>query len=178
MNRRNNTIFGGIFVVLGVLFLLNNTGVVNFGYNIFDIGFLISRFWPALFLITPGVLMHLGYFSGNGKDAGVLVPGGIFLTVGATCQISMLFNLWHIMWPGFILAVAVGLFELYLFGYREKPLLIPVGILGGLSLIFFINNTLRWMFFFRARGIAIPVVLICCGAAIMLKGRVNTGGFR
>ncbi len=50
---------------------------------------------------------------------------------------------WHLMgdlWPTYPLGVAIGLFQLYLFGGRDKGLLIPVGILGAVSLFFLINN--------------------------------------
>ncbi len=167
-NRHRGTmIIGLVLIILGVLFLLSNFGIFQIYFDIFDIGFLFSNFWP-LFLIIPGAIFHYSYFTAKTPDAGLLVPGGILLVAGFTCQISMLFDLWAYMWPGFMLAVAVGLFELYLFGTREKGLLIPVFILGGLSLIFFTFSLgSSWIL----RTYLIPVILILGGILIVARNR-------
>ncbi len=167
--RRNNIVIGVIFIILGALFLFNNTGFIKIEFSIFDLGFLISRFWPAMFLMLPGFAFHSIYFSGKNTDAGILVPGGILFFTGITCQISVLFNIWSIMWPGFILAVAIGLFELYLFGTRNKGLLIPVGILTVLSVIFFDRYTFGWLKGFHIRDIVIGAVLVILGLSIIMK---------
>ncbi len=76
------------------------------------------------------------------KDAGLLVSGGILITHGLLFSVNAIYG-WHLMenlWPIFPLGVAIGLFQLFLFGGREKGLLIPVGILGAISLLFLINN--------------------------------------
>jgi uncharacterized membrane protein len=82
----------------------------------------------------------------------------------------MLWGLWGFLWPGFILAPAVGLFELYIFGNQEKGLLIPVGILSGISMIFFTMN-------FRALGTfaryLVPIVLILIGITILYKNKTQ-----
>lgn len=166
MNRRSNIVIGGIFVLLGGMFLLRNLNVPGFYFNLFDIGFLFANFWPSLFLLLPALAMHYSFFSGNNRDAGILVPGGILLVTGITCQLSTLFNVWHVMWPGFLLAVAVGLYELYLFGGREKGILIPVTILGGLSLIFF-TSTIGFLLPFR--HLFVPLLLILLGVVILFK---------
>lgn len=219
MNRKSNVFVGLILVILGVLFFSKN--ILNFD---FDIGHLIAIFWPSLFLILPGLIFHSGFFTSSNRDAGLLVPGGILLfsgitsqvsmmfdlwgylwpgfiisvaiglfelylfgnrdagllvpvgilsVTGLTCQISALFNAWDIMWPGFILSVAVGLFALYLFGNREKGLLIPVTILGGLSLIFFSTFSLRCLFSFQSRQLFISLVLIIVGIFVIFKNSVH-----
>ncbi len=167
-NRHIGTMIAGVvLIILGVLFLLSNFGLFEIYFDIFDIGFLFAHFWP-MFLIIPGVIFHYAYFTAKAPDAGLLVPGGILLVTGLTCQISMLFDLWSFMWPGFILAVAVGLFELYLFGTREKGLLIPVFILGGLSLIFFTFSLgSSWVL----RTYLVPIILIVGGILIVTRNR-------
>lgn len=169
-NRRNGTMIIGLLLILvGVLAVFDNFGIFEIYFDIFDIGFLFSHFWPMIIIIV-GLVFHYTFFTGKTSDAGLLVPGGILLTIGITCQISMLFDLWGFMWPGFILAVAVGLFELYLFGAREKGLLIPVFILGGLSLIFFTMSLGRiWVL----RTYLIPAILIVGGILIVTKNRRN-----
>jgi len=171
MNRMGNAIIGAVFVLLGVLFLLYNFNILNYNGDIFSFGFLISKFWAVLFLIIPGIAFHSIFFSGKDRDAGVLVPGGILLVVGLTCQLSTLFNAWGVLWPGFILSPAVGLFELYMFGKREKGLLIPVFILGGLSLIFFYSFSMHWLFGNLFRQVFIPALLVLLGLLVIFKNR-------
>lgn len=167
-NRHKGTmLIGLVLIIIGILFLLSNFGIFSIYFNIFDVGFLFAHFWP-MFLIIPGIIFHYSYFTAKTPDAGLLVPGGILLVMGFTCQISMLFDLWAYMWPGFILAVAVGLFELYIFGTREKGLLIPVFILGGLSLVFFsfsLGNL--WLL----RTYLVPAILILGGLLIVTRNR-------
>ncbi|MCR4436734.1 MAG: hypothetical protein QHH06_14005 [Clostridiales bacterium] len=167
MDKRNSIALGVIFVVLGALFLMKSLNIVYF--DIFDIGFILSKFWAAIFLILPGIAMHSIYFSGKNNSPGILVPAGILLVTGVTCQISALFHLWGALWPGYILAVAVGLFELYLFGGRKKGLLIPVAILGGMSLIFFNSFTFNWIFGRRFGDFFVPVLLILLGIMVIFK---------
>lgn len=169
-NRRNGTmIVGLVLILIGIAYLLDNFGIFEIYFDIFDVGFLFSTFWP-MFLIIPGLIFHYSFFTAKTSDAGLLVPGGILLVMGLTCQISMIFNAWTYMWPGFILAVAAGLFELYIFGSREKGLLIPVFILGGLSLIFFAISLGRITIL---RLYLIPAILILGGLMIVARNRRN-----
>lgn len=165
MNRKTNAILGTIFVVLGALFLLDNLGIVNPFRYIFSIG----NLWP-LFVLLPGLIFHYAFFAGNRKDPGLLVPGGILLVLGTTFLISTFFHAWHITWPLYIFAVAFGLYELYLFGGREKGLLIPVGILGGLSVIFFMTFSINELFGYSTRKFLTPLVLIVIGLAVLFGG--------
>jgi len=124
-------ILGSVLVLLGV-FLFVNQG------DTFNTGTIFTYFWPSLFVIPLGLFFHWLYFNMLGRNGvGVLVPGGILLTAGIVCQFAILFDSWSYLWPGFILAVAVGLFELFWFGGRNKWLLIPINILLVLSLLFF-----------------------------------------
>ena len=78
------------------------------------------------------------------------------------------------MWPGFILAPAIGMLEMYLFGKQSKGLLIPVGILSGLSLLFFSMSI---------RGLGplgryiLPAVLIFIGLVLLAKDKKQRAGF-
>jgi len=158
---------GLVLILIGVIYMLKNFGIFEIYFDIFDVGFILSRFWP-LFIIIPGLIFHYSFFTGKTSDAGLLVPGGILLVIGLTCQLSMLFDLWGYLWPGFILAVAVGLFELYIFGTREKGLLIPIFILGGLAVIFFAISLGRiWLL----RIYLIPAILILGGLLIVIRNR-------
>ncbi|MGG4145266.1 hypothetical protein ABEW34_19315 [Paenibacillus algorifonticola] len=125
------SIIGPALMLIGV-FLYFNQG------QSFGAGAVFANFWASMFIIPLGLFFHWLYFGvTGGKGVGLLIPGGILFTVGLVCQLSTLFSAWHILWPGFILAVAVGLFEFYWFGNRNKWLLIPINILAVLSLLFF-----------------------------------------
>ncbi len=167
-NKPTGKIGGGAaLIIIGAFLILSNLGIVP------KFGRLIGIFWPMI-IIFGALMFHVGYYT-NRKNVGLLVPGGILLTVGVVCQSAMLWDIWGFMWPGFILAPAVGLFELYLFGKQSKGLLIPVGILTGLSLIFFSMtfNTLGTM----ARYI-IPAMLIFIGVVVLTKDkRRQQGGY-
>ena len=103
--------------------------------------FLYGYIWPA-FIAAPAVGLFLLYLFGE-RSPGLLVPIGVLFTITATCFFSELLNLWGILWPGFIMAPAVGLFLLYIADDNRKTgLLVPIFILGGISLVFFSIFTL------------------------------------
>lgn len=124
-------IVGTLLVFLGAYLFLNRGG--SFGP-----GTIFAYFWPSLFVIPVGLFLHWMYFYMTARrGVGLLIPGGVLFTAGIVCQFAMLFDSWSYMWPGFILAAAIGLFEFYWFGGRNKWLLIPINILTVLSLLFF-----------------------------------------
>lgn len=152
-----STFPGVILIVLGVIFLLANTGVVGISWE---------NFWP-LILLGVGLLFEFGAFAGKEKQAGLLVPGGILLTISFIFLVCVFFG-WHWMetlWPLFILAPAIGLFQLYIFGKREPGLLVPVGILSVLGLTFlFINLGLSRIF-----NLFFPALLVLLGVFLLFK---------
>ncbi|MDN4603555.1 hypothetical protein P5G61_20100 [Paenibacillus sp. F6_3S_P_1C] len=156
------TILAPVLILLGVYLILNQGGSLGPGT-------IFATFWPTLFVIPLGLFFHWLYFSMIGRGIGLLVPGGILLTAGVVSQIAMLFGNWSTMWPGFILAVAVGLFELYWFGGRNKWLLIPINILTVISLLFFavmsIGTMLTSLSFIQP---FVAIVLIMGGAWIIV----------
>jgi len=156
-------LFGVVLLLLGGYLLIFNPGAH------LDSGELIALFWPSIFVIPFGLFFHWLYFIMlERRGVGLLVPGGILLTVGITCQIGMLFDNWDVIWPGFILAVAVGLFELYWFGGKNRWLLIPINMFAVLSLIFFTIFTIGSMFNQTIFGKpVIAVVLILIGLLIL-----------
>lgn len=166
--KKSGKTLGVVLVSLGILFLLHNLGLIDF-WRLFAI--IISKFWASLFITLPGLIFHLKFFSGSRRNPGILVPGGILLVTGMTLQFSFLFGGWNATWPFFIFAVAFGLFELYCFGNRDKGLLIPVGILGGLSAIFFFSFSLSGILGFNTGPYAIPAVLIIIGVIILSGGK-------
>lgn len=172
MNLKLNrgSFLGPILIVLGIFIALKGDG------PLFGTGDIFAYFWPSLFLLPLGIFFHWLYFSVLGRNgAGLLVPGGILLTSAIVCQISMLFDLWSIMWPGFILSVAIGLGELYLFGNRNKWLLIPINILAVLSFMFFAVFAVGSFFGGQMYSQpAIAIALIAVGAVMLLRGKKTT----
>ncbi|GAH26557.1 unnamed protein product [marine sediment metagenome] len=153
--KKINYIFGFLLLCIGVILILSNFGVIEIVWE---------NLWP-LFLLIPGIVFELSYFIYR-KDAGLLVPGGILITYGLLFLVNVNYG-WHLMeylWPIFPLGVAIGLLQAYLFGGREKYLLIPVGILGAISLFFLINN----LVFIDFRLLA-GILLIVIGLWIIFK---------
>lgn len=163
MQLNKRTIIGPVLILLGAYLILNKGGEL-------DAGSIFGTFWATLFIIPLGLFFHWMYFSMTGrKGTGLLIPGGILLTVGLVCQISMLTGDWGTTWPGFILAPAVGLAEFYWFGGRNKWLLIPINILLVISLLFFSVFTVEALFNRTIMGQPfIAVALILGGLAFML----------
>lgn len=160
MHSRKNIVLGGLFILTGLLFFAVNTGVI-------DSNDIFSGYWAFLFVIVPGLVIHLAYFY-NVVPAGMLVPGGIILATGVVLQVSTLFGIWDVTWPGYIMSVAVGLFELYIFGSRKKGLLVPVFILGGISLIFF-SFTIGGLFDSVFKSYISAFALVALGLFLIFK---------
>lgn len=175
--NRTGKVLGGIFIILGGLFLLSNLNIIGPIWHYINFGSIfrfIGKFWPSLFLLLPGLLFHVGYFNGKRNDPGVLVPGGILLVLGAAFQFNMLFGGWGVTWPIYIFSVAFGLFELYAFGNRDRGLLIPIGILTGLSVIFFFAFSVERILGFSTKAFIVPAVLIAIGLIVLNGGKGNS----
>lgn len=164
MNKK--TWIGPVLILLGLyLFFFRREAIST--------GTLFGTFWPTMFIIPLGLFFHWLYFSLTERRAvGLLIPGGILFTVGLVCQLSTLFDSWQYLWPGFILAPAVGLFEFYWFGNRNKWLLIPINIMGALSLLFFAVFSLGSLYNRMIFGQPLlAIALIVIGAGVMLSPR-------
>lgn len=158
MKKNHNMVLGAVFILVGTLVLLSNLGYLNFSW---------SYIWPMALLI-PGIYMHISFFTGLDKNPGILVPGGILTTYGILFYANVILG-WGLMndlWPVFLIGIALGLLELYIFGGQDKALLIPVAILGGLGLIFLTRSE----FLLNKKYIA-PAFLIIIGIIILSKGR-------
>jgi hypothetical protein len=155
----NRGIGGIILILLGLALFSTRTIFI-------DTGYVFGYFWPSMFVIPLSVFFHWMYFGlTSRKGVGLLIPGGILFVTGVVCQISMLFDVWEYTWPGFIMAVAVGLFEFYWFSGRNKWLLIPINILGVISILFFSIFTAGALF----NGVGRPLVAVALiGLGVLL----------
>ncbi len=128
----------------------------------------MNNFWP-LFILVPGLIFEFSYFL-NRKFHGVLVPGGILTTIGMLYLFET-FTDWRFAeytWPIYTLSVAIGLFQLYLFGNKRLGLLIPIFILGGFSIIAYFlmlfGNLTSWLHY----SLLLPIILIILGVFILI----------
>jgi hypothetical protein len=134
VNRQSAAVGIGI-VAVGLIILLGKLGVFTFIGNVF---------WP-LFVLIPGVLLHVLYF-GRMVPSVALIPAGILTVVSVILMIGNWFG-WGLMkylWPLFPFAVAVGLYEYYVFGFdRSKQIWTAAMGLAALSVVLF-GMTLLW----------------------------------
>lgn len=159
--KKNRLVIGFVLIMLGLLMLLKPI----FQINIFD----MEHFWP-IFVLAPGLIFEMSFFVGR-SNSGLLVPGGILTTIGVLFYFETFTN-WNFSeytWPVYILAVAIGLFQLYYFGGKAKGLLIPVGILTTVALVSFgsmiFGNLLYWV----NSSIIIAGIFILLGVFILIK---------
>lgn len=155
--KRSSMLPGILLITAGILLLASNMGLFKFN---------MSLIWP-LFLLVPGLVFELSFFT-TGKNPGVLVPGGILTLYGLFFYLNIMTG-WTFMgslWPIFILGPALGLFQLYVFGGRERGVLIASSILGFISMIF-----LSFTLFGFAADYMGPAALILLGLFILNKNQ-------
>lgn len=149
---------GIIIICVGAAILLGKLGLFS-GFS--------EQLWP-LFLLIPGLLFHLLYFS-RLFPSGMLIPGGILTTYSVMFFYCNIFG-WESMsylWPGFILAVGIGLYEYYLFDHHHpKGAMIAASVLGTIAAVFFAFSLL-----FTAGVYIIAFALIALGGILLLNGR-------
>lgn len=163
------------YILAGILIILGVSGIVNqlFGWQLFrhiDLG--------GLFILLPGLWFEYSYFA-NHRSPKLLVPGGILTTIGILVLIeSNTFAFLEDYIDSFyIMAPAVGLFQLYLHDKQDKGLLIPVVILTVIAMMDFLSNVMGRIFFFMDSSIVWPIVLVLVGVALLIgKKNEDNGG--
>lgn len=129
MSDNNKLMTGILILAAGIIILLGKLGVFSF---------LGKALWPLLLLI-PGIVFHLWHFWRKGPSE-LLLPGGILTVYGVLFIIA---NIWgwstlKYTWPGFILGIAVGLYEYEFFSsVRQNGVMIAAVIVGAVSIILF-----------------------------------------
>jgi len=159
MKRTGSILWGLFLIALGLLFFAD----MYYNFDLLN----MTKLWP-LFILIPGLIFEISYFV-SGKNPGLLVPGGILIIVGLIFLTATLidWSLFKYTMTLFPLSVAFGLFQLYIFGGRHPSLLIPVGILGVISIVSFFSVILSLPF----AGTLAPVVLIAVGLLIIFGRR-------
>ncbi|MBD3178113.1 MAG: hypothetical protein GF417_00150 [Candidatus Latescibacteria bacterium] len=152
---RCSVVPGLILITLGIIFLLNNFGAIDFNWE---------NFWAYIILLV-GVIFWIGFLADRSKY-GLIMPGTIFLVVGLMFVYCTRFG-WEEMeqiWPFFLIAPALGMFGMYLLGKHDRGLLIPAFILTALGVVFLLQSYywLRYLW---------PVALIAIGASMLARKR-------
>lgn len=165
-NNKAKYILAILLIGIGVSSILNQV----FGWNLFrfiDLG--------GMFVLIPGLWFEYLYFSKH-HSPGVLVPGGILTTIGVLTLIEsntfpMIGNYIDSL---YIMAPAVGLFQLYVHDKRDKGLLIPVVILTLIALMDFISEIVGDIFSFIDASIVWPIILVIIGVSLLMRRSQET----
>ncbi|HEX2945381.1 MAG TPA: hypothetical protein VHT96_05450 [Clostridia bacterium] len=169
--RKSNSMLGGLLVIIGAVLL-----AARFLFNRSFFTFGADDFWPIIVLLL-GAGFELAYYISM-KGPGLLVPGGILTTCGVLFFFEVATH-WHFAaytWPVYILAVAIGLFQLYVHIGKPRGLMVAIGILGGIAACSFIVMMFRFFLGAFDLGLVIPVVLVVGGLVMVLgKNRSNSG---
>ena len=160
MKKRNSLI--GIFLIfLGSMLVTN---------EIYDINVLsFSNFWPLLILI-PGILLEVSFFVVK-KEPAILVLGGVLTTTGLLFIFETTTNWQHSneTWPVYGLALAIGLFQYYLFSKKNRKLLLFISILAFISIFSFAVNFLGNIYTWLTYGLLFPCLMIVVGLFVFLS---------
>lgn len=161
MNKR---VYGLLLIALGIVVLLNRTLLIAVGWRML---------WP-LFLVIPGLIFEYAYFKTR-QNPGLLVPGGVLLTLGSIFMLSGLlgYGILAKLWPLFIMAPAVGLFQLYWFDEKDRALFwVSFGLFAGAGVMLVFT---LMPFFVK---FIIPGVLILGGINLVLGRNIRGGRHR
>ena len=159
--KKNNSLFGIFLIFIGSVLLAD---------QIYDINFLsFSNFWP-LFILIPGVLLEISFFTLK-KEPAVLVLGGIFTTTGLLFIFETSTN-WKYStetWPIYTLGLAIGLFQYYLFSRKNNTFLLIIFLIAFISIFSFAINFLGNTYIWLTYGLLLPCTIILLGIYVFLK---------
>jgi len=163
--RKSNYFIGLLLIAIGVIVVL-----LKSVFNIQILEFNTSNFWVLIVLLI-GLSFEFSFFL-SGRYAGLLIPGGIITTIGLLFmfEVATGWSFTEYTWPVYILSVAIGLFQMYLFSKREKGLLIASLIVGGVSAFFIACEFINDITSILHPQVFIPIALIAGGAALLFSG--------
>lgn len=157
--KKSNVTLGIILIFIGIVSILNKLNYLGLFH--FKITF-------SIILLFIGLVFEIRYFTGR-ADVGNLVPGGICITLGIFYTIKPYIN-FYFSWQIFALAVAVGLYELYYFGNKDRGTLIAASGLTAISICSIVLNTFNtvmpnWL----NSGLILSIILVLAGIYIIYK---------
>jgi len=159
--KKRNSLLGIIMIFAGSLLVAG---------QIYDMNFIsFTNLWP-LFILLPGILLELSFFSLKTEPA-ILVLGGIFTTTGLLFFFETSTN-WQYStdtWPIYTFGLAIGLFQYYLFSNRNKSLLFFIFLLTFTSIYSFAVNFLGHIYIWLTYGLLLPCLIVALGIYVLLK---------
>lgn len=154
-NKKPSIVPGIILIFIGVVAILTNFDIINPDWE---------ELWTYIIIIL-GVVFWLGFIFDRSKD-GLIMPGTILLTYGIIFNLSARFA-WADMedlWPFFILGPAFGFYAMYIFGRRDRGILVPATILTIVGGIFLLNVTPQIKYVW-------PPLVVVIGVLMLLRNR-------
>ena len=158
--KKYTNFWGMILIIMGAMLLINKI------YFFVDLN--IGNLWP-LFVLLPGLAFEFGYFIEK-KNPGLLVPGGLLTSLGLLFLFEA-FSQWSYAaytWPVYPLGVAIGLFQLYVFGKHTRGLLIPVFVLTMVSFLGFGVILYGSVYTWINIDLIVPITLIFLGGILLI----------
>ena len=153
---------GLVLIGLGVLIIIQRT----FGIDINVWNYV----WP-MFLLIPGITMHVNYFKDGRRNSGLIVIAGILTVYGLLFLFNTATGNVYSQKLDFVytLGVGIGFFESFVFGEKKNSDL-------SISLVFFVISFymfLKQMLpgYYQIRDYVVPIILIILGAYILFKKR-------
>jgi hypothetical protein len=125
-------LWGSLLILGGVLFLLQNLGVINFG----------GIYWAIL--LSLGGLFFLTIFFTSRANWWALIPGIVLIGVALVVALDYLIPNFSDVWSGFIVLGSIGLsfILIYLINRQNWWALIPGGAMISLGLATGLGNFL------------------------------------
>lgn len=160
--KKPNIVWGGLFIAIGLLLFAN---------VFFDLSFLSMRFMWPLFILIPGLFFEAAYFT-NRKDPGLLVPGGILITIALLFFFEIMTG-WRFAaytWPVYILAVVVGLTQFSFAIGHPKGLVVAIAVLLIVAVTAMVSITLRVAFRILPYKVILPLAFIAIGGWFIYGG--------
>lgn len=161
-NKRNLTI-GLVLVAIGVFLIVQKT--IGLDIEVW------SFIWP-LFLLIPGIVMHINYFTKDKKSGGLIVAG-ILTTYGALFLFNTLtYNMYHEKLNFiYFLGIGIGFLENYLFGSKKYGDLSATLVFTIISIIIFLKDVFPNLI--SLRDYVLPGILILFGVLILFRKAKN-----
>lgn len=160
--KNKNIFLGLLFLMIGLLWIINSA----FGIKIFN----KENFWP-LCVLLPGLCFEISYLITK-KTPIILLPGGVLTIVGVLFLFKQ-FTEWKYVektWPIYPLAVAIGLFQLYV-ATKKKSFLVGVILLGIISLGCFSLTLFGDIFSIIEMTYLVPGILIISGLILLFTSK-------
>lgn len=160
-------VVGLTLMFAGVLIFLSQLGVTSLSWR---------YIWP-IFVLCPGLACEFSFFTNpmkNKTNVSLLIPGGILSISGILFFYCAFTNFAYMgkLWPIFILAIALGIFQFYYYGKRIDWMLIPITILTLVGTIFLILMVDREFF-----GYFLGALLILIGLLVGFRFGKNRHDF-